>query len=393
MQKFKLFYSWQSVRPPGFCRDFIKEALQVAIKKLPTDYWVDIKSDVTERTAGSPDISEEILHELRVCDVVVADLTPVASTDADVSSKLRSCANPNVAFEFGYALHAITSSRIILVENQYYGSNAEDFFDIRQRKLVRYKLGPESSEEDRTTASTGLAEKLFVELQKVLGLGNLYQPDLNDMYSKWWRGQNELRDTVDVGFEGLQFKVAHGVFSPDPRLTNSASMMARNMPQVKNKRVLDLGTGCGVLAVLAAKRGAREVLAVDILPEAVENAEENVRRHGVDDKVRVIEGDLFEHVDGEFEVILANLPIDPRQWADVKSITGVDILDIARMFLAQVRQRLAKKGVALITWASFGNMNGFNECLNELKFNDPQSLVTKREETFGVTWYLYVIRN
>jgi ribosomal protein L11 methyltransferase len=59
----------------------------------------------------------------------------------------------------------------------------------------------------------------------------------------------------------------------------------------KPLRVLDLGTGSGILAIAAAKLGAAEVDAVDLNPLAVSTASTNCRRNGVDSKVRVRLGD------------------------------------------------------------------------------------------------------
>jgi ribosomal protein L11 methyltransferase len=56
-------------------------------------------------------------------------------------------------------------------------------------------------------------------------------------------------------------------------------------------RVADLGAGSAVLAIAAAKLGASHVAAIELDPDALSNAEENVRRNGVADRVIVIEGD------------------------------------------------------------------------------------------------------
>jgi ribosomal protein L11 methyltransferase len=56
-------------------------------------------------------------------------------------------------------------------------------------------------------------------------------------------------------------------------------------------RVADLGTGSAVLAIAAAKLGARHVAAIEIDHDAISNAEENIQRNGVADRVSVIEGD------------------------------------------------------------------------------------------------------
>jgi len=73
------------------------------------------------------------------------------------------------------------------------------------------------------------------------------------------------------------------------------------------RSVLDVGTGSGILAIAAAKRGARRVVAVDVDPLAVRAATENALRNGVEVEVR--EGSAGD-VDGSFELVLANLVAD-----------------------------------------------------------------------------------
>ena len=72
-------------------------------------------------------------------------------------------------------------------------------------------------------------------------------------------------------------------------------------------RVLDVGTGTGVLAMIAARSGAGQVIAVDVCERAVFAARVNARLRRL--PVRVVRSDLFEAVDGEaFDVIVANPP-------------------------------------------------------------------------------------
>ena len=58
------------------------------------------------------------------------------------------------------------------------------------------------------------------------------------------------------------------------------------------RRMLDLGAGSGVLAIAAVLLGARSATAVERDPDALANARDNVRRNGVGDRVRLVEGDL-----------------------------------------------------------------------------------------------------
>jgi len=73
--------------------------------------------------------------------------------------------------------------------------------------------------------------------------------------------------------------------------------------------VADLGAGSAVLSIAAAKLGAARVIAIEFDPEAIGNAEENVRRNGVSDVVRVTQGDahLLLPLVAPVRVILANI--------------------------------------------------------------------------------------
>lgn len=73
--------------------------------------------------------------------------------------------------------------------------------------------------------------------------------------------------------------------------------------------VADLGTGSAVLAIAAAKLGAARVVGIEIDPDAITNAEENVARNGMADRVTIIEGDasLLLPLVAPVRVVLANI--------------------------------------------------------------------------------------
>ncbi len=73
-------------------------------------------------------------------------------------------------------------------------------------------------------------------------------------------------------------------------------------------RVLDLGTGSGILAIAAAKLGAFYVLALDIDPDTVSNARENIKKNKVQKKIDLRLGTLDDKISsGYFDLIAANL--------------------------------------------------------------------------------------
>lgn len=76
-------------------------------------------------------------------------------------------------------------------------------------------------------------------------------------------------------------------------------------------RVLDIGTGSGILGIAALKLGASHVDAVDIDPMAVKIAGENARQNGFDETAfTVMEGDLADRIAGAYDVVIANIVAD-----------------------------------------------------------------------------------
>ena len=74
--------------------------------------------------------------------------------------------------------------------------------------------------------------------------------------------------------------------------------------------VIDVGTGSGILAIGAALFGAKKILAIDIDPDAVRVAAENVKHNKVDNTVSVQQGNLLDHVDAVCDICVANIISD-----------------------------------------------------------------------------------
>jgi ribosomal protein L11 methyltransferase len=75
--------------------------------------------------------------------------------------------------------------------------------------------------------------------------------------------------------------------------------------EVQGKRVIDVGTGSGVLAIASWKVGAREVVAIDHDPDALQNARDNMQRNGVE--VELVDADLSAVALAPADIVLANL--------------------------------------------------------------------------------------
>ncbi|MDI7261598.1 MAG: 50S ribosomal protein L11 methyltransferase [Thermodesulfobacteriota bacterium] len=95
-------------------------------------------------------------------------------------------------------------------------------------------------------------------------------------------------------------------FGTGTHATTKLCMEALEKNLKKELFVLDVGTGSGILAVAAAKLGAREVWGIDIDKMAVEIARENVSRNRVSDKVRIKRARIGK-IQKRFDIVVANL--------------------------------------------------------------------------------------
>ena len=122
----------------------------------------------------------------------------------------------------------------------------------------------------------------------------------------------------------------------------------------KGDRVLDLGCGSGVCAVFAAGV-AREVVAVDISPAALDNTKENCRHFGRQN-VTVLASDMFKNVEGKFDLILANPPYIEADFEHNEEQFATSTRYLPILF-AQVQDYLAKDGRLLVQYpAWFGGL-------------------------------------
>ena len=104
-----------------------------------------------------------------------------------------------------------------------------------------------------------------------------------------------IKITLDPG---MAFGTGH-----HPTTAGCLSMLEK---RGKGANALDVGCGSGILAIAAAKLGAKRVLGVDNNPETIPIARENVAKNAVVDRVEIMEGSLGS-IEEKFEIVLANL--------------------------------------------------------------------------------------
>lgn len=109
-------------------------------------------------------------------------------------------------------------------------------------------------------------------------------------------------DIIEIGIEA---KLAFGTGNHETTRMIISQML--KMP-FKTKRVLDCGTGTGILGLTASKLGAKEIVGYDIDEWSVENAKHNAVLNGVDN-MEVLFGNscVLNHISGMFDVVMANI--------------------------------------------------------------------------------------
>ncbi|MFH1420700.1 MAG: HemK2/MTQ2 family protein methyltransferase [Candidatus Aenigmatarchaeota archaeon] len=118
--------------------------------------------------------------------------------------------------------------------------------------------------------------------------------------------------------------------------------------ELKNKRVLDMGTGSGLLAIVAAKAGA-SVTSTDLSEQAIKTAKQNAKQNSV--RINFIHSDLLQNVSGTFDLIIFNPPYLPEDEYD-KNIDTTGGIAIVRRFIEQAGRYLNSNGNILLLISS-----------------------------------------
>jgi ribosomal protein L11 methyltransferase len=92
-----------------------------------------------------------------------------------------------------------------------------------------------------------------------------------------------------------------------PTTTNCLKAISRTKKYYSFKKVLDIGTGTGILAIASARLGAKEVLAIDLNPLSVKTAKKNVGLNKLEDVIKVTEGRAEGFLEESADLVVANI--------------------------------------------------------------------------------------
>ncbi|TNC21668.1 class I SAM-dependent methyltransferase [Amycolatopsis alkalitolerans] len=212
----------------------------------------------------------------------------------------------------------------------------------------------------------------------------MLSPDDVDRIHRWHeQAANGIRDETVRTFSYL----GHKIVVP-PRvmpISGTSSLLGEAVLEEvrEDDRVLDMGTGSGVNAILAASK-SHEVVAVDISPHALEAARDNAARNGVGDRVTVLHSDVFSAVEGRFDLIVFDPPF---RWFAPRDLFEAAITDedyrALRAFFAGARAHLTPRGRMLVFFGTSGDLPYLKKLAAEAGFT---SEVLGRQELTRDGW-------
>lgn len=128
--------------------------------------------------------------------------------------------------------------------------------------------------------------------------------------------KNLMKNSKQAFYGEYRFEIFNGVYEP----AEDTYLLADSLQVEKGDFVLDLGTGCGILGIIAAKK-AKKVVAIDISPIAVKCAKYNVKINGLAKNVNIILGNLFQSLKKAkiFDLIVFNPPYLPKSPCDANN--------------------------------------------------------------------------
>ncbi len=166
----------------------------------------------------------------------------------------------------------------------------------------------------------------------------------------------------EAWFAGLPFHVNESVLIPrSPFAELITEKFSPWCEDNKIKQILDIGTGCGCIAITSAFAFPEaKVDAIDISTEVLEVAKKNVEHYKLDDKVSLIKSDLFQNISGtQYDLIIANppyvgdeelarLPAEYHYEPVLSLHAGHNGLDVVHRILHSAKEHLTEQGILAV---------------------------------------------
>jgi release factor glutamine methyltransferase len=199
---------------------------------------------------------------------------------------------------------------------------------------------------------------------------------------------NQLKEKdATINFRGRKLIVSPNVLAP---ASWNYNMLAQTvLKEVKETdRVLDMGTGSGIQAILAASKSTN-VIAVDVNPFAVKYAKLNVKLNGLSSRVKVVKSDLFKNVKGKFDLIIFDPPFRWTKPRDAWEISSADEdYRTMRTFFAGVKKYLNEGGRIVMHFGTSGDVAYFDYLIKKNGFRI-EPIMKSRKNRRGWIYFTY----
>lgn len=173
------------------------------------------------------------------------------------------------------------------------------------------------------------------------------------LYGAWMR----YREGVHLAVLGYRVHPYYGTYAPTR--TTHLELLATWLSQYDGprERAVDVGTGCGVLALMLEKAGFARVLATDINPNAIESVARELKRRPITgvfgvSPIVLAQGDLFAEDEASADLIVFNPPWIPGRVADDLDRALYFEGDLFERFFAQAHARLTLSGRIVMVFSN-----------------------------------------
>ncbi len=197
-----------------------------------------------------------------------------------------------------------------------------------------------------------------------------------------------------VSVEGIKVRLDTNVFPPQSNISISSKGLLR-VVTIKNKSVLDVGTGSGIQAIRAVKEGARCVVAVDVHEEALQSARYNFKLNKCVGKIKLLRSNLFSSLGkmDKFDVIVANLPFLDYPLYGVAEATLYDPgMMLHHHFLKNAKDYLTSHGKIIIPHANKSGPDAFIRLEQMFKCYNLRIVSMSECNSRGYLWRVYVVQ-
>ena len=228
---------------------------------------------------------------------------------------------------------------------------------------------------------------------------NLTEPELGPLRElvKRRSGGEPLQHLLGtVEFCGFTFLCDKRAMVPRPETEQLVELIADFGFRIADPRVVDVGTGSGVIALsLAAKFPEARVIAVDVSDDALVLGQENAVRLNLSSRIRFLKSDLLQNVEGAFDLIVANLPYISTEGRHTLSREVLHDPDMALFagsrgdelvceLIGQAQSRLRPSGMLALE-IGLGQSEGLLSALAEKNYRD----ICSKNDYNGVTRFLF----